>query len=71
MRWCRGRFFVATQDARGQRIALPEYIDDAMADLAMVFHWGPAEMAPMEIEELMDWRERARRRAEPPKNSRK
>ncbi len=70
MRWCRGRFFVATQDARGQRIALPEYVDDAWP----IWHGvplGPAEMDPMEIEELMDWRERARRRAEPPKNSHK
>nr|WP_204374493.1 GpE family phage tail protein [Halolamina pelagica] len=47
----------------------PEHIDDAMADLAMVFHWGPAEMDPMPLEELMDWRERARRRAEPPRTS--
>ncbi|MCE8002545.1 MULTISPECIES: GpE family phage tail protein [Billgrantia] len=35
-----------------------------MADIAMVFHWGPAEMAPMPLEELMDWRERARQRVE-------
>ncbi|MGB0466590.1 MAG: GpE family phage tail protein [Pontibacterium sp.] len=31
-----------------------------MADIAVVFHWGPDVMAPMSIEELMDWRERAR-----------
>ncbi|WP_092525985.1 GpE family phage tail protein [Onishia taeanensis] len=31
-----------------------------MADLAMVFHWGPDEMAPMPLAELMEWRERAR-----------
>ena len=36
-----------------------------MADLAIVFHWGPAEMDPLSLNELMDWRERARKRAEP------
>lgn len=35
-----------------------------MADLAMVFHWRPADMAPMDLAELMEWRERARVRAE-------
>ncbi|MGM0985416.1 MAG: GpE family phage tail protein [Pseudomonadota bacterium] len=42
-----------------------------MADLAMVFHWGPAEMDPMALEELADWRERARQRNEPLKQSRR
>ncbi|MGE4335587.1 MAG: GpE family phage tail protein, partial [Pigmentiphaga sp.] len=31
-----------------------------MADIAMVFHWPPAEMDSMELVELADWRERAR-----------
>lgn len=31
----------------------------------MVFHWGPADMDPLTLSELMDWRERARKRAEP------
>lgn len=31
----------------------------------MVFHWGPAEMDPMPLEELADWRERARVRNQP------
>lgn len=30
----------------------------------MVFHWRPYDMADMELIELMDWRERARRRWE-------
>lgn len=30
-----------------------------MSDLAAVFHWSPAEMAEMELGDLMDWRERA------------
>ncbi|MDI5893071.1 GpE family phage tail protein [Halomonas rhizosphaerae] len=40
-----------------------------MADLAMVFHWGPGEMDPMPLEELADWRERARQRLEPPRQA--
>lgn len=36
-----------------------------MADLAMVFHWAPADMDTMPIEELADWRERARKRHQP------
>ena len=39
-------------------------VEDAMADLAMVFHWRPADMDSMELAELMDWCERARVRAE-------
>ncbi|UYF99342.1 GpE family phage tail protein [Halomonas sp. GD1P12] len=35
-----------------------------MADLAMVFHWPPGEMDGMELDELMKWRERARKRHE-------
>jgi hypothetical protein len=33
-----------------------------MADLAMVFHWAPATMRDMEIEELMEWHRLARDR---------
>lgn len=36
-----------------------------MADLAMVFHWGPADMAIMTLAELAEWRERARVRNQP------
>lgn len=35
-----------------------------MADLAMVFHWRPVDMHDMAIEELMEWRELARVRAQ-------
>ncbi len=35
-----------------------------MADLAMVFHWRPDDMAHMTVAELMQWRERARERYE-------
>lgn len=35
-----------------------------MADIAMVFHWGPEQMNAMALTELMAWRERARERWE-------
>jgi hypothetical protein len=34
-----------------------------MADLAVVFHWAPADMDALDLQELMDWRERARLRS--------
>lgn len=38
-----------------------------MADIATVFHWGPAEMDALGLAELMDWREQARQRSTPTK----
>jgi len=35
-----------------------------MADIAIVFHWTPGDMADMSLEELMSWREKARVRWE-------
>ncbi|AVS66633.1 GpE family phage tail protein [Paracidovorax avenae] len=35
-----------------------------MADIALVFHWTPADMAGLSLGELMQWRERARVRYE-------
>jgi hypothetical protein len=34
-----------------------------MADLAVVFHWAPADMESLGLQELMEWRERARLRS--------
>ncbi|MBA6043597.1 GpE family phage tail protein [Pseudomonas lactis] len=34
-----------------------------MADLAVVFHWASADMDRLGLQELMDWRERARIRS--------
>ncbi|MGX9559486.1 GpE family phage tail protein [Pseudomonas sp. CFBP 5750] len=34
-----------------------------MADLAVVFHWAPADMDQLGLQELMEWRERARMRS--------
>lgn len=36
-----------------------------MADLAITFHWTPADMDGFSLTELMEWRERARQRHEP------
>jgi Phage P2 GpE len=36
-----------------------------MADLAIMFHWRPSDMDGFCLSELMDWRERARKRYEP------
>lgn len=27
-----------------------------MADIALIFHWSPADMDPMPVEDLMMWR---------------
>lgn len=37
-----------------------------MADVASIFHWGPSEMDRWSVEELMEWRERARQRSGAP-----
>jgi len=37
-----------------------------MADIAVAFHWQPEVMDKMELEELLEWRERARVRLTPP-----
>ena len=34
-----------------------------MADIAVVFHWPPTAMDDMPLEELAEWRERARLRS--------
>lgn len=36
-----------------------------MADLAITFHWHPAQLDELGLAELMDWRERARKRVNP------
>lgn len=38
-----------------------------MADIALVFGWMVSDMEDMDIEELVEWRERARIRYEPDK----
>ena len=36
-------------------VALPRKIEEAMADIAFVFHWTPECMGSMELAELMTW----------------
>lgn len=36
-----------------------------MADLALVFHWNPDYMDGLSLDELAQWRERARVRYQP------
>ena len=38
---------------------LPGDIDNAMADIAAIFHWSRADMESLEPEELARWHERA------------
>jgi hypothetical protein len=54
------RFFATEIDEDGR---IPRCVDDAMADLAVVFHWAPADMDQLGLQELMEWRERARVRS--------
>ncbi len=48
----------------GNEAGLCDRVEDAVADLALVFHWTPADVADMTVTELMEWRERARQRYE-------
>lgn len=38
-------------------------VDDAIADIALVFGWTVADCAPMRFWELLAWRQRAYERA--------
>lgn len=42
---------------------LPNVVEDAMADVAAIFHWTPEYMEQLTLTELMQWRERARKRS--------
>jgi len=46
-------------------LRLPPYVDDAIADLALVFHWPLSELTALPLADLIVWRERARIRACP------
>ncbi|MCS2163233.1 GpE family phage tail protein [Scandinavium sp. H11S7] len=34
-----------------------------MADVAVIFHWGPSELYPLSIPELITWRDKALQRS--------
>jgi hypothetical protein len=38
-------------------------VDDAMADIACLFHWPLADLAELSLNELLHWREQARLRS--------
>lgn len=42
----------------------PRNIEEAMADIAIVFHWSPEVMDAWGLDELMAWHDRARTRYE-------
>ncbi|HGO5849242.1 TPA: GpE family phage tail protein [Mannheimia haemolytica] len=42
---------------------MPQFVDDAIADIATVFHWTPNTFDEMTIVELGQWREKARLRS--------
>jgi hypothetical protein len=41
-------------------------VTEAMADIALVFHWPPSELDPMSLRDLALWWRRARDRLQPP-----
>ncbi|WP_084256562.1 GpE family phage tail protein [Pasteurella testudinis] len=43
---------------------LPASVEDAIADIATVFHWQPSAFDDMTLSELMTWREKARERSQ-------
>ena len=57
------KFFHERKGSDGSLI-IPETVEDAIADLAIVFHWTCADCADMNLAELMNWREKARQRSE-------
>ena len=62
-----GQVVAALEEARarmpGEEIRLPEYVDDAIADIALIFHWPLDTLAALPLPDLITWRERARVRA--------
>ena len=50
----------------GGSLGLPGRVEDAMADVAVVFHWPLSDLVGLSLADLIDWREHARIRAMPP-----
>ncbi|WP_442902644.1 GpE family phage tail protein [Gilliamella sp. Choc6-1] len=42
---------------------IPNRVEDAIADIASIFHWQPSAMYEFTLSELMEWREQARLRS--------
>jgi predicted transcriptional regulator len=60
---------VGASGVGSEYLKLPDDVEDAMADIASVFHWQPDAMDGMSIEELARWREKARERFEAQNNT--
>ena len=43
---------------------LPSCVDDVIANIAVVFHWTPADCADFSLDELMQWEQRAIKRTQ-------
>ncbi|QIY78352.1 GpE family phage tail protein [Chromobacterium violaceum] len=55
------RFFAEEVGSAGHPI--PGSVDDAIADIATIFHWPPSAYDAMSLTELAGWREAARLRS--------
>lgn len=44
---------------------MPSRVEEAMADVAVVFHWPLSDLVGLSLADLIDWREHARLRAKP------
>jgi len=66
-----GFFGELISEADAGDIALPDDVEEAMADLALVFGWGPRDLDAIDsLADLARWRERARARWNPEKRDR-
>ncbi|MEG0131203.1 MAG: GpE family phage tail protein [Acinetobacter sp.] len=43
---------------------IPTSVDDVIADLAVTFYWMPVHVDHLDLDELMQWHERARIRTQ-------
>ncbi|AXT47748.1 GpE family phage tail protein [Chromobacterium rhizoryzae] len=61
----RGGQFFGEEGTAAERSGhgLPGRVEDAIADVAVIFHWPPSAFEHMSLAELADWREHARLRS--------
>ncbi|WP_196247801.1 GpE family phage tail protein [Gallibacterium anatis] len=52
------------RDGNDVRLTVTETVEDAIADIATVFHWQPTAFDEMYLDELMSWREKAIERSQ-------
>ncbi|WP_412778987.1 GpE family phage tail protein [Canicola haemoglobinophilus] len=51
-------------DSGTTSLVIPHCVEDAIADIATIFHWAPSVFDEMDLAELMLWREKARERSQ-------